>query len=63
MWTLFVISMSPYMIEPKVTRYEEYTGEWNCNIALDKLKQEIEHSERLLCMQTGKVIPDVDTLY
>lgn len=55
--------MSPYMIEPKVTRYEEYTGEWNCNIALDKLKQEIEHSERLLCMQTGKVIPDVDTLY
>jgi hypothetical protein len=63
MWTLFVISMSPYMDEPKVTRYEEYTSQWNCNIALDELEQEFSYNEKALCMQTGKTIPNIDTLY
>jgi hypothetical protein len=63
MWTLFIISMSPYMDEPKVTRYEEYTSQWNCNISIVELEEEFKNGEVAICIQTGKVIPDVDVLY
>ena len=55
--------MSPYLDEPKVTRYQEYSSQWNCNNAVVELEKEFTNNEVAFCQQTGPVVPGLDVIY
>lgn len=57
MWTLFVVTILPYIDDAKVVRYGEYATQKHCYYEMFQLENELNSGEEVMCVRTDEPKP------